>query len=198
MSAIKRNPLGESWRARARRIWREETSALHLRLVLVNLIISLLPYQVGSRLRTWLYRAAGLNIGRTTVILGKIEFTGNGDIHPRLKIGENGVINWPCYLNLGAAITIGDRVAIGHHAVLITDEHEIGASFWRAGALQSRPIVIEDGCWLGARVTVLPGVTIGRGAVVAAGAVVARDAPPNTLVGGVPAKIIKELPVGEV
>ena len=86
-------------------------------------------------------------------------------------------------------------MAIGHHSVLITSSHELGGPARRAGSLKTAPVVIEDGCWLGAGVTVLPGVTIHRGAVIAAGAVVAADVPPNTLAGGVPARLIKTLPV---
>jgi len=55
-------------------------------------------------------------------------------------------------------------------------------------------VSVEDGAWIAARVTVLPGVTIGRGSVVAAGAVVTRDVPPNCLVAGVPARVLRELP----
>jgi maltose O-acetyltransferase len=58
----------------------------------------------------------------------------------------------------------------------------------------ARPVSIEDGAWIAARVTILPGVTIGRGTVVAAGAVVTRDVPPNTLAAGVPARVKRELP----
>ena len=61
---------------------------------------------------------------------------------------------------------------------------------WRTFA---KPIIIDDGCWIGANATIIGGVTIGEGAVVAAGAVVTKDVEPYTMVGGVPAKIIKEL-----
>lgn len=60
------------------------------------------------------------------------------------------------------------------------------------GKEKSAPIHIGNHVWIGARATILKGVTIGDGAVVAAGAVVNKDVPPNTLVGGVPARIIKE------
>jgi acetyltransferase-like isoleucine patch superfamily enzyme len=64
----------------------------------------------------------------------------------------------------------------------------------RGGERYSRPVVVEDGVWVGACATILPGVTLGRGSVVAAGALVARDVPPHTLVAGVPARPIKSLP----
>ncbi|NTU65300.1 MAG: hypothetical protein HGB05_18340 [Chloroflexi bacterium] len=63
----------------------------------------------------------------------------------------------------------------------------------RAGATFSAPVTIQDGTWLGARCIVLPGVTVGRGSVVGAGSVVTKDVPPNTLVGGVPAKVIRSI-----
>ncbi len=63
----------------------------------------------------------------------------------------------------------------------------------RAGRSIAAPVVIEPGSWIGARATILGGVTIGEGAVVAAGAVVTRSVPPDTLVGGVPATVIREL-----
>ena len=63
----------------------------------------------------------------------------------------------------------------------------------RAGAHLARPIRIESGAWIGARSTILPGVTVGHGAVVAAGAVVTRDVEPNTLVAGVPARVLRSL-----
>lgn len=69
----------------------------------------------------------------------------------------------------------------------------MGSSERRAGAGWAKPIHIEDGCWIGARVTVLGGVRIGRGSVVAAGAVVTRDVPENCLVGGVPARLLRQL-----
>ena len=90
-------------------------------------------------------------------------------------------------------VTIGTSVAIGPHTRIVTDTHDIGAPTRRAGTGRKEPVVIEDGAWIGASVTILPGVTIGRGAVVAAGAVVTRDVSPNTLVAGVPAKVIRKL-----
>jgi len=194
MAVVREERLNETLAAKARRVWREETAALHPRLHLANCFLSFLPYQVGARLRTRIYRAIGFDIGRTSVVWGKIDFNGQGDIYSRLKVGENSRINWPCYMNLNGPITIGSRVGVGHHVVFITDNHRLGPAFWRSGERYSLPIVIGDGCWIGARSTILPGVTIGPGAVVAAGALVTKDVPPNVVVGGVPARVIKELP----
>jgi acetyltransferase-like isoleucine patch superfamily enzyme len=80
---------------------------------------------------------------------------------------------------------------------MVTTQHDTEWAWRRCGRSTSAPIVVEDGCWIGARATILPGVTLGRGCVVAAGAVVASSVEPNMLVGGVPAKPIKQLPEGD-
>lgn len=99
------------------------------------------------------------------------------------------------FVNHGARIHCFDHIRVGEHVfigedVLIRDSdgHEVVGQ----GKPMSQPIVIEDHVWIGARVTVLKGVTIGEGAIVAAGAVVSRDVPPHTLVAGVPARVVKE------
>jgi acetyltransferase-like isoleucine patch superfamily enzyme len=72
-------------------------------------------------------------------------------------------------------------------------DHEMGPSASRCGRLVAAPIEVGDGVWLASRVTILPGVAVGKGAVVAAGAVVTQDVAPDTLVAGVPAKFIRDL-----
>ncbi|HEV2474158.1 MAG TPA: DapH/DapD/GlmU-related protein, partial [Chthonomonadales bacterium] len=96
--------------------------------------------------------------------------------------------------DLTAGIEIEDRAALGHHVVLITATHKMECAARRCGAPEARPIRIGSGAWIGARATVLPGVTVGHGSVVAAGAVVAADVEPGWMVGGVPARPIKRLP----
>ena len=86
---------------------------------------------------------------------------------------------------------IGDRALIGHNCVIATLNHNMDPA--KRANLLPAPVHIGSDAWLGANVTILPGVTIGNGAVVAAGAVVTKDVAPNTVVGGVPAKLIKEL-----
>ncbi|MFP5503145.1 MAG: acyltransferase [Candidatus Sericytochromatia bacterium] len=109
----------------------------------------------------------------------------------RLEIGDDTFVNNGTILSASQLIRIGSRVNIAPHCVLMDNDFHGTAD--RDGPPKVSPIVIEDDVWLGTRVTVLRGVTIGRGAVVAAGAVVTKDVPPYTLVGGVPAKVLKHL-----
>ena len=99
-----------------------------------------------------------------------------------------------CRFEEYAPIVIGDGVEFGPEVALLTASHEIGGPGHRAGTPYVSPVRIGDGCWLGARVTVLPGVTIGRGCLVAAGAVVASDCAPDGLYAGVPARRVRDLP----
>jgi acetyltransferase-like isoleucine patch superfamily enzyme len=173
---------------------RFDLTSLRPRLLIANFLISFLPRLTFGWLRPALYRMAGVRIGSRTRIYGKLELEGVGDVAANLRVGERCMFTTPLYLNLSAPISIGDRVVIGHHVVIITDDHRMEDPTYRGGKRFSVPVTIEDGAWIAARVTVLPGVTIGRGSVVAASAIVTKDIPPNTLVAGVPARILKELP----
>ncbi len=164
-----------------------------LSLWLVERLTSLWPLGAGGRLRMRLYRAAGIAIGPGTIIAGPIQFGMSGDPRRNLKIGSHCFLNSPLFVDASAPVTLGSGVSIGHHTVLVTTDHALGTAQFRAGDVQSSPIMIEDGAWIAACVTLLPGVTVGAGAVVAAGAVVTKDVAPHTLVGGVPAKLIRRL-----
>lgn len=108
-----------------------------------------------------------------------------------ISIGKNVFINHACsFLDMGG-ITIEDHVLIGPKVNLITESHPLNLSDRRA--LIGKPILIQRNAWVGAGATILPGVTIGENAVVAAGAVVSKNVPANTVVGGIPAKIIKTI-----
>jgi acetyltransferase-like isoleucine patch superfamily enzyme len=117
-------------------------------------------------------------------------YRGNEILGP-VTIGNGSFINRDGYVR--AKVTIGSRVAIGAYCRLVTDDHELGGPSQRAGKLFVAPIVIEDGVFIGANVTVVGGVTVGAGSIVGAGAVVVKDVPPNTVVGGVPARVIRTL-----
>lgn len=108
-----------------------------------------------------------------------------------IAIGKNVFINFDCiFLALGG-ITIEDDVLIGPKVSLITENHPLNP-VERKG-LEGKPILIKQNAWIGANATILPGVTIGENAVVAAGAVVSKDVLANTIVGGIPAKFIKNV-----
>lgn len=177
------------------RLAREEVQAFNLRLSLARAVLKPLPPFVGTRLRSECLRRMGFSIGPGTMLWGTPKIMGNGDVHRRLTIGSGCWINVDCFLEAGAEIHIGHDVSLGPEVMILTTTHDMdrGTPERRAAGVVSRPVRIEDGAWLGARCTILPGVTVGAGAVVAPGAVVNRDVPPNTFVGGVPAKVIREL-----
>ncbi len=108
-----------------------------------------------------------------------------------ITIGENVFINHGCsFLDLGG-ITIDDDVLIGPKVNLITENHPVDPNARKHLDLKS--IHIKRNVWIGAGATILPGVIIGENSIVAAGAVVTKDVPANVIVGGVPAKLIKEI-----
>jgi len=152
-----------------------------------------LPSSAFSRTRTAMLRAAGVKIGAQSLIQGKMRVTGHGNPCQLLSIGERTLVTGGLHVDLGAPIRIGNMVRIGHDVSLLTINHAVGPFYLRAGTSFCGEIVIEDGCWLASRCTVLPGVTIGTGAIVAAGSVVSRNVPSHTLVAGVPARVVREL-----
>jgi maltose O-acetyltransferase len=152
-----------------------------------------LPQFCFNRTRTALLRAAGFRIGSFSGIMGALDVTGPGNVTELLSIGDRTIISGPLHVDLGAPVRIGNGVNLGHDVWLLTIDHEIGSGERRCGPSLAAPVTIEDGAWIGSRVTVLPGISVGRGAVVAAGAVVTRDVRPNTLVAGVPARFVRDL-----
>ncbi|MDE7213853.1 MAG: sugar O-acetyltransferase [Anaeroplasmataceae bacterium] len=113
------------------------------------------------------------------------------DYGRNITIGKNVFINSGCCFQDQGGIEIKDRVLIGQQVVLATLNHDL-ISKQRAN-MHPSPIKIGNDVWIGAHATILPGVTIGDGAVIAAGAVVTKNVEANTIVGGVPAKIIKKI-----
>ena len=109
-----------------------------------------------------------------------------------IEVGKNVFVNNACTFMDRGGITLEDDVKIGPRVNLITENHDLDPTKRRT--LISNRIVVKRNVWIGAAATILPGVTIGENAVVAAGAVVTRDVPPNTIVAGVPAKVIKQIP----
>lgn len=108
-----------------------------------------------------------------------------------VTIGKNVYINHACSMLALGTITIEDDVLIGPKANLLSEGHPLDPN--NRKAMIVKPIVIKRNAWIGAGATILPGVTVGENAVVAAGAMVNKDVPANTVVGGIPAKVIKEI-----
>lgn len=106
-----------------------------------------------------------------------------------LTFGRDVFVNMGCRFQDTGGITIGDGALIGHGCTLTTLDHDMDPA--KRADMVPAPIVVGRLAWLGANVTVVPGVTIGDGAVVGAGAVVTKDVPANTIVAGVPARVIR-------
>lgn len=114
------------------------------------------------------------------------------DFGKNITIGKDVFINSGCHFQDQGGIMIGDGALIGHNVVLATINHDLNPEENRKN--HYAPITIGAHVWIGSNATILPGVTIGDWAVVAAGAVVTQDVPPRTVVGGVPAKVLKVIP----
>jgi len=97
-----------------------------------------------------------------------------------LEIGDDVEINYN--VQVRPYTIIGNNVGIGPNTIFMTDTHELGPEKKRVGKPITKKIIVEDGCWIGANVIILGGVTIGAGSVIAAGSVVATDVKPNSLV----------------
>lgn len=140
----------------------------------------------SSRVRDILGEIIGQKVDETTTLF--VPFHTN--FGRFITIGRNVFINHGCsFLDLGG-ITIEDDVLIGPNVQLITENHPIKPS--ERKALDLKSILIKKNVWIGAGAIVLPGVTVGENSVVAAGAVVTKDVPANTVVGGVPARVLKD------
>lgn len=111
------------------------------------------------------------------------------DFGKNITIGKDVFINSGCHFQDQGGIEIGDGALIGHNVVLATINHDLNPKENRKN--HYAPIKIGAHVWIGSNATILSGVTIGDYAVIAAGAVVTRDVPAMTIVGGVPAKVLK-------
>lgn len=113
------------------------------------------------------------------------------DCGQNISIGCRTFINMGCSFQDWGGITIGDDCLIGHNCTICTVNHSKDTQ--KRGNMTCIPVNIGNRVWIGANVTILPGVSIGEGAIIAAGAVVTKNVEPNTIVAGVPAKKIKNI-----
>jgi maltose O-acetyltransferase len=173
---------------------------VHLKHRLANVISGLLPDFSSGVVRGRLYRMAGLDIAHNAFIMGNIELlagASNG-FYDKLHIARGTVIGQHVTINIDADVAIGENVALSPFVRIYTGTHHLGpGSNRRLGTVIAKPVVIEDGCWIGLGAMILPGITVGHGSIVAAGAVVTESVPPDSYVEGNPAKVVRQLPWGD-
>lgn len=152
-----------------------------------NTIINKIP---SRNIRRLFCIAMGVSVGGNSVLFRRTEI-----LDPKnLEIGRNSNVGWFCSLDARGGVKIGNHVTIASYTKIITGSHELNDPEFTA---KFKPVVIEDYVWIGTDCIILQDVTIGKGAVVAAGSVVTKDVPPYAVVGGVPAKFIKQRDIVE-
>lgn len=144
-------------------------------------------YHTPEEIRCFMSELTGKEVDKTFGIFPPFYTDCGKNIH----IGKNVFINSGCHFQDQGGIYLGDGSLIGHEVVLATLNHDEDPKD-RAN-LHPEPIHIGKNVWIGAHATILPGIHIGDGAIIAAGAVVTTDVPKGVVVGGVPAKIIKQI-----
>ena len=114
-----------------------------------------------------------------------------------IRVGKNFFANHNCTILDNGGVTIGDDVMFAPNVSLYTVGHPVDPDLRREGWEQAEPIVIGNNVWIGGSAVILGGVFIGENSVIAAGSVVTKDVPPNSLVAGVPAKVIRPITVAD-
>jgi acetyltransferase-like isoleucine patch superfamily enzyme len=147
-----------------------------------------LTFNDADEVRALFSELIGKKVDDSFVFIPPFYTTGGADV----SVGRNVFVNQNCtFYDLGG-LDIADDVTIGPNVSIITSGHPIEPSQRRACVI-AKPIVIERNVWIAAGATILGGVTVGENSVVAAGSLGAKDVPPNTLVGGNPARVIRSI-----
>ncbi|WP_059026594.1 sugar O-acetyltransferase [Gabonibacter massiliensis] len=144
-------------------------------------------YHTSDEVRGMLSELFGYRVSRSLRVFPPFY----ADFGKNIAVGENVFINACCHFQDQGGVTIGDGCQIGHNVVFATLNHGLAPEERRHTF--PAPIVLGKNVWVGSNATLLQGVTVGDNAVIAAGAVVTKDVAANTVVGGVPAKFIKQI-----
>ena len=142
-------------------------------------------YRTPEQVRDIVSRLTGTEVDESVTVFPPF----HSEFGKNLHLGKDVFINLGCRFQDTGGITIGDGTLIGHGSTLTTLNHAIDPA--RRADMRPAPVVIGRHVWLGAGVTVVPGVTIGDGAVIGAGSVVTKDVAADTIVAGVPARLIR-------
>lgn len=159
-------------------------------LYIYNIIKFLIPETRGFGLKRWMLNRAGAEIAKGVKICSSVKILGAG----KLIVGENTWIGHEVMINCSSTVNIGSNVDIAPRVFIGTGTHEINIDGGRiAGRGLNKDVSIGDNCWICAGSMILPGITVGKASLVAAGAVVTSNIESGLLVGGIPARIIKQL-----
>jgi acetyltransferase-like isoleucine patch superfamily enzyme len=164
---------------------RLKTIRSELLLYLTNKLVTYIP---SKSIRIFFYKKLfRLKIGKGSYIFMGTSFNGVGNI----QIGENSIINQNCRLANNGNIKIGNNTSLSPEVFILTADHDLHSPNFIG---RVKPVTIEDYVFIGARATIMPGVTLSKGCAVAAGAIVTKDVAPYIIVAGVPAKPIGKRP----
>lgn len=148
----------------------------------------IIGYVPSHTIRKFFYQISGMKLGRgATFHMGARFF-----LPKNIEIGEGTIVGDHAFFDGRAKIIIGKQVDIASSVMIYNSEHNLADPTFKA---TEEPVIIKDYVFIGPRAIIMPGVTIENGAIVAGGAVVTKDVPENTIVGGVPAKVIGERPL---
>ena len=158
------------------------------RAMTITAALNRLTFNARQVLRVLFSDLIGKKVDDSFLLIPPFYATGGLDI----TVGQNVFVNQNCtFYDLGG-LDIADDVMIGPNVNIITTGHPLEPSRRRSVTI-GKPIVIEKSVWIAAGATIIGGVTVGKNSVVAAGSVVTKDVPPNTLVGGNPARVIRSI-----
>lgn len=168
-------------------MWTVKTKILF---VLYQLLAAWLPqsyhFKPARLVRVFFAKMVLTKCGKDVNIEHNARFT------PGVELGNRSGIGIDCEIT--GPVKIGDNVMMGPEVIIYTSGHKFDLTdipMMDQGSTEPKPVIIGDDVWLGRRVIIMPGVTIGQGSVIGAGAVVTKDVPPYSVAVGVPAKVVK-------
>jgi acetyltransferase-like isoleucine patch superfamily enzyme len=158
------------------------------RAMAITTTLNCLTFNDADKIRGLFSKLIGKEVDESFILIPPF-YTAGGE---EIRVGRNVFINQNCtFYDLGG-LDIADDVMIGPNVSIITTGHPLEPSQRRTVTI-GKPIVIERNVWISAGSTIIGGVTVGENSVVAAGSVVTKDVPPNTLIGGNPARVIQSI-----
>lgn len=160
-----------------------------LKILAIHIIMNLPLLSITNKLKRWLLIKQGAKIGANPTFYPGVWISGASG----LVAGDNVDFSKDVIITAAGGVSIGDRVLIGYRTIILSGNHKIPPKPQRifGSGHELAPMRIEKDVWICTGVTILPGVTIGEGAVIASGAVVTKNVEPFTIVGGVPARLIR-------